>query len=117
MEKMKSLKYVQSELIVKYSKLLKGAPYILTFTKTDGFFLYNELENIGLKFTNEHKQKIWKDVNESSKVWYSGTNENGPNNQQAMVEAKHRTFKAWIEGHIEMQSDIKEVLQELIKNK
>lgn len=116
MEKIRSLKFVQSELIVKYSKLLKGSPYILTFTKTDGFFLYNELENIGLKFTKEHKQKIWKAVNESSKVWYTGTNKDGPNNQQAMVEAKHRIFKAWIEGHIEKQSDIKEVLQDLIKN-
>ena len=115
MEKIRSLKYVQSELIVKYSKLLNGSPYILTFTKTDGFFLYNELENIGLKFTKEHKQKIWKSVNESVNVWYTGTNEHGPNNQQAMVEAKHRIFKTWIEGHIEKQSDIKEVLNNLIK--
>lgn len=103
-------------MVVKYSKLLKGGAYILQFSKTDGYFLYNELENIGLTFTHEYKQKVWDEVKATIKNWYTGTNESGPNNQQAMVEAKHRIFKTWIEGHIEKQSDIKAVIAELIKN-
>tara|TARA_R110000803_G_scaffold192315_1_gene255141 strand:- start:343 stop:690 length:348 start_codon:yes stop_codon:yes gene_type:complete len=114
MEQLRSLKFIQSELYHKYERMLNGVSYTLIFTKTDGYLLYNETTNIGLEFTYEHRNKVYHEVLKSKGIWYKGDNQD-PNQHQVNVETKHRLFKNWIEGHVKKQSDIKEVLQELIK--
>ena len=114
MSKAKALKFVQSELSIKYKKLLKGEAYVLLFTPTDGFYLFDELTSLGLTFTKEYKQKVWNECKEDYQKWYSKLDKRSINDQ-AIQEAKRRIFKKWICDHAEIGNDISEVIEQIVK--